>query len=48
MRLRALRLVDLPLLRPFNLRRGIDLARKAAAVVGRGDAGYVLIRAVRP
>lgn len=47
-RLRALRLVDLPLLRPFNLRRGIDLARKAAAVVGRGDAGYVLIRATRP
>jgi arsenite methyltransferase len=47
-RLRALRLVDLPLLRPFNLRRGIDLARKAAEVVGRGDAGYVLIRATRP
>ena len=31
-RLRALRLVDLPLLRPFNLRRGIDLALQG----GRG------------
>ncbi len=47
-RLRALRLVDLPLLRPFNLRRGIDLARRAGEVVARGDAGYALIRATKP
>lgn len=44
-RLRALRLADLPLLRGFDLRRGIDLARKAAATVERGDAGYVLLTA---
>ena len=47
-RLRALRLVDLPLLRPFNLRRGIALARRAADVVERGDAGYMLITATKP
>lgn len=47
-RLRALRLVDLPLLRPFNLRRGIELARRAADVVERGDAGYMLITATKP
>lgn len=44
-RLRALRLLDLPLLRPFNLRRGIDLARRAAAAVEQGDAGYMLLTA---
>jgi ubiquinone/menaquinone biosynthesis C-methylase UbiE len=47
-RLRALRILDVPLLRPFNLRRGIDLARRAADVVRRGDAGYVLLVAARP
>lgn len=47
-RLRALRLVDLPILRPFNLRRGVELARRAADVVRRGDAGYVLVVATRP
>lgn len=47
-RLRALRLVDLPILRPFNLRRGIELARRAADVVKKGDAGYMLIVATKP
>jgi arsenite methyltransferase len=47
-RLRALRMLDAPVLRPFNLRRGIDLARRAADVVRRGDAGYVLLVATRP
>jgi SAM-dependent methyltransferase len=42
-RLRALRLVNPPALRPFNLRRAIELARRAVAAVNRGDAGYVLI-----
>jgi SAM-dependent methyltransferase len=42
-RLRGLRLVNPPALRPFNLRRGIELARRAAGAVSRGDAGYVLI-----
>jgi hypothetical protein len=46
-RLRALRLLDVPILRPFNLRRGIELARRAAAVVHRGDAGYMLLVATR-
>lgn len=47
-RLRALRIADLPALRGFDLRRGIDLTRRAADVVGRGDAGYVLLTATRP
>jgi SAM-dependent methyltransferase len=47
-RLRALRMLDVPLLRPFNLRRGIDLARRAAEVVRRGDAGYMLLVANKP
>jgi arsenite methyltransferase len=47
-RLRALRLLDLPILRPFNLARGIELAARAADAVERGDAGYVLLTAARP
>ncbi len=47
-RLRALRLVDLPVLRPFDLRRGIELVRRAADVVARGDAGYVLVTGTKP
>jgi SAM-dependent methyltransferase len=47
-RLRALRLVDLPILRRYNLDRGIELARRAAAVVERGDAGYLLLTATKP
>jgi SAM-dependent methyltransferase len=46
-RLRALRLVDLPVLRAFNLRRGVELARRAADVGRRGDAGYVLLVATK-
>jgi arsenite methyltransferase len=38
-RLRTLRMLDLPVLRPFNVRRAIDLARRAADAVHRGDAG---------
>jgi hypothetical protein len=44
-RLRALRLLDLPLLRPFNIRRAIDVTRRVADVVARGDAGYLLLTA---
>jgi SAM-dependent methyltransferase len=46
-RLRAARIANLPALRPFNLRRGIELTRRAADVVSRGDAGYVLIVATK-
>jgi arsenite methyltransferase len=42
-RLRALRIVDPPALRGVDLGRGIDLARQAADVVARGDAGYLLL-----
>jgi len=45
--LRALRLADLPLLRRFDLRRGIDLTRRAADTVRHGDAGYMLLVATR-
>jgi arsenite methyltransferase len=47
-RLRALRLADLPPLRGLDLRRGVELARRAAHVVRCGDAGYVLLVASRP
>ena len=47
-RLRALRLLDLPLLRGVNLRRAIDLAHHAADTVTRGDAGYVALVATKP
>jgi hypothetical protein len=47
-RLRALRLLDLPILRAFDLRRGIELTRRVADVVIRGDAGYVLLVATKP
>ncbi len=46
-RLRALRFADLPILRPFDLRHGVDLAGRAAEIVRRGDAGYVLITATK-
>ena len=46
-RLRSLRLADLPLLRGLDLRRGIDLAHRAADSVRRGDAGYLLLVAHR-
>jgi arsenite methyltransferase len=47
-RLRALRMLDVAILRPFNLRNGINLARRAADVVRRGDAGYLLLVATKP
>lgn len=46
-RLRALRLAGLPLLRSFDVRRWIGLARQAADMVRRGDAGYVLVSAIK-
>ena len=46
-RLRALRLLDLPLLRAVDLRRAIDVARRVAQVIERGDAGYFLMTATR-
>jgi hypothetical protein len=48
-RLCALRLADLPPLRGLDLCRGIDLARRAADAVRRGDAGYmVTVTPARP
>jgi SAM-dependent methyltransferase len=47
-RLRALRLADLPALRTLDLRRGIELAGRAADAVERGDAGYLLVVATKP
>jgi SAM-dependent methyltransferase len=47
-RLRALRIVNLPALRGLDLGRGVDLARRAADVVARGDAGYLLLVAKKP
>lgn len=46
-RLRALRLLDLPLLQTVDLRRAIDVARRVADVVDRGDAGYFLLTATK-
>ena len=46
-RLRALRLLDLPLLRAFNLRRAVDVARRVADVIDRGDAGYFVLTATK-
>ena len=48
MRLRALRLADLPVFRHADLPRGIDLARRAADAVERGDAGYMVPTATTP
>ncbi|MGE3446729.1 MAG: cyclopropane-fatty-acyl-phospholipid synthase family protein [Microbacteriaceae bacterium] len=46
-RLRAVRLLDLPLLRPFNIRRAIDVSRRVADVIDRGDAGYFVLTATK-
>ncbi len=46
-RLRALRLLDLPLLRSFDLRRAIDITRRVHDVIERGDAGYFLLTATK-
>jgi SAM-dependent methyltransferase len=47
-RLRALCMLDAAVLRAFNLRRGIELARRAADVVRHGHAGYLLLIATKP
>jgi arsenite methyltransferase len=47
-RLRALRLLDLPMLGAVNLRRGIELTRRVADAVTRSDAGYMLLIATKP
>jgi hypothetical protein len=46
-RLRALRLLDLPIMRAFDLRHAIELTRRAVDVVVRGDAGYMLLVATK-
>ncbi len=46
-RLRAYRLLDLPMLRNVDLARGIELARRVGEVVERGDAGYMLLTAIK-
>lgn len=46
-RLRALRLADLPVLRPFDLGHGIELCRRAAELVDDGGAGYLLLTATK-
>ena len=43
-RLRAARLLEL-ILRAVDIGRGIELARRAAEAVERGDAGYMLLAA---
>jgi hypothetical protein len=47
-RLRAARLLKLPILESVDVGRGIELARRAAGAVERGDAGYMLLTARRP
>lgn len=47
-RLRAARLLDLPVLRPFDIARGVELAQRAAGAVERSDAGYMLLTATKP
>jgi hypothetical protein len=47
-RLRALRLADVPPLRGVDLRRGIELAGRAADAVRQGAAGYLLLVATKP
>ena len=46
-RLRALRLIDLPALRGLDLDRGIETARRVGELVEGGHAGYVLITAAK-
>lgn len=47
-RLRAARLLKLPILESVDIDRGIGLARRAADAVQRGDAGYMLLTATKP
>jgi arsenite methyltransferase len=46
-RLRAARIVAPSFVPGFDVTRGIDLARRAADVVERGDAGYLLLAATK-
>jgi len=46
-RLRALRLLDLPLLRAFDIRRAVRVAARVADVIDRGDAGYFILTATK-
>jgi SAM-dependent methyltransferase len=46
-RLRALRLLDLPLLRSYDLRRAVRIAGRVADVIDRGDAGYFVLTATK-
>jgi SAM-dependent methyltransferase len=46
-RLRALRLLDLPILRNVDLRRAITISAKVSHVIDRGDAGYFLLTATK-
>lgn len=46
-RLRAARLLKLPILESVDISRGIELARRAADAVQRGDAGYMLLTAIK-
>ncbi len=47
-RLRAARLLKLPILESVDIGRGIELAHRAADAVHRGDAGYMLLTATKP
>ena len=47
-RLRAARLLKLPILESVDISRGIDFAKRAADAVDRGDAGYMLLTATKP
>jgi hypothetical protein len=46
-RLRAARLLNVAMLRRFNIARGVELAGRAADAVQRGDAGYMLLTATK-
>jgi ubiquinone/menaquinone biosynthesis C-methylase UbiE len=46
-RLRAARLLKLPILETVDIGRTIELARRAADAVERGDAGYMLLTAAK-
>jgi arsenite methyltransferase len=46
-RLRAARLLKLPILESVDISRGIELAQRAADAVDGGDAGYMLLTATK-
>ncbi|HZD64719.1 MAG TPA: methyltransferase domain-containing protein [Acidimicrobiales bacterium] len=47
-RIRALRMLRLPVLSSLNFDRGTDLARRAARMVADGQGGYMVLVATRP